>query len=420
MFKSLVNDKNICAVIHRRAGKDVFCVEAWVLRGLKRIGTHVYLFPLHKQARSVIWQGMDFDGIPFMSSIPDALVSKKNEARMEIELFNGSKLVLAGSNNYDGLMGTNPISIIYSEFSLHNPLARQYLNPILVQNKGLEILQFTPRGMNHGYEVFNQVKDLPDYHVEHLNVEQTFKHDGITPIISKEDIQRAKDLGMSEEMIRQEFYVDFQVGNLGAYYTREVSDMEREGRVCTLRPNPSLPLHSIWDLGGTDATAGLLFQIDGRYINGLMQLHDTGRGLKYYLDMAERYRQSVGCAWGNHWMPHDVRQEHQGWEHTESRITQARAAGWMLQVVPKVNFEDGIEAVRYMFPRLRLDKNNCALTYRALREYQRAYKENQGIFSKKPLDNWAVHIADEIRYLAVNYRRLYDVPQPVRTYQTSQ
>ena len=43
-----------------------------------------------------------------MDAIPDALVSKKNEARMEIDLFNGSKLVLAGSNNYDGLMGTNP------------------------------------------------------------------------------------------------------------------------------------------------------------------------------------------------------------------------------------------------------------------------------------------------------------------------
>jgi hypothetical protein len=206
MFKAINENKNICAVIHRRAGKDIFCIEGWVLRGLKRIGTHVYLFPLQKQARSVIWQGMDFDGRPFMNAIPDSLVYKKNEARMEVELFNGSKLVLAGSNNYDGLMGSNPITIIYSEFALHNPLARQYLNPILVQNKGIEIINSTPRGMNHLFEVYQQVKELPDYHVEHLSVEQTFKHDGVTPIISKEDIQRAKDLGMSEELIRQEFY----------------------------------------------------------------------------------------------------------------------------------------------------------------------------------------------------------------------
>lgn len=247
--------------------KDIFSLQAWLLRGLKRVGTHVYLFPLHKQARLVIWQGLDFDGRPFMDAIPDALVAKKNEARMEIDLFNGSKLILAGSNNYDGLMGSNPITIIYSEFSLHNPLARQYLNPILVQNKGKEILQYTPRGMNHGYEVYQQVKDLPDYHIEHLSVEQTFKNDGVTPIISKSDIQRAKDLGMSEELIRQEFYVDFEVGNLGAYYTREISDMEREGRICTLKADTSLPLHSVWDLGGTDATAGFLYQVVGKYIH---------------------------------------------------------------------------------------------------------------------------------------------------------
>jgi hypothetical protein len=419
MFKALVNNLNICAVIHRRAGKDIFCIEAWAMRGLARVGTHVYLFPLHKQARSVIWQGMDFDGRPFMDAIPDALVAKKNEARMEIELFNGSKLVLAGSNNYDGLMGTNPVTIIYSEFSLHNPLARQYLNPILVQNKGKEIIQFTPRGMNHGFEVYNQVRELSDYHVEHLSVEQTYKHDGITPIISKDDIRRAKDLGMSEELIRQEFYVDFEVGNLGAYYTREMGDMDREGRICMLKPDPRLKLHSIWDLGGTDATAGLLFQVTGRYIHVLYLLHDTGKGFKHYLDLAERVRQSMGLQWGYHFGPHDIDQKHQGWESTESRLISARKHGWHFQLVPKVNLEDGIEAVRYMFSRLRIDKVNCHLLVRALREYQREWDEVKGRYDPKPLDNWAIHIADAIRYLGVQYKRLYDVPQAPSTYKTS-
>ena len=96
MFKAMVEDKNVMAVIHRRAGKDIFSLQAWLLRGLKRIGTHVYLFPLHKQARSVIWDGLDFDGRPFMDAIPTCLIAKRNEARMEITLFNGSKLILAG------------------------------------------------------------------------------------------------------------------------------------------------------------------------------------------------------------------------------------------------------------------------------------------------------------------------------------
>jgi phage terminase large subunit len=420
MFRAtVIDDKNGCMVVHRRGGKDINCMDIWLGRGLKRLGTHVYLFPLHKQARSVIWQGMDFDGRPFMEAIPDALVAKKSEARMEIDLFNGSKLVLAGSNNYDGLMGTNPVTIIYSELSLHNPLARQYLNPIMVQNEGREILQFTPRGQNHAYDTFMIIKDLPDYHVEHLSVEQTFKCDGVTPIITPAQIQRAKDMGMSDEMIRQEFYVDFDVGNLGAYFTREISDMKREGRICLLKPDLSLPLHSIWDLGGTDATAGLLFQVIGKYIHVLYLLHDTGRGLKYYLDEANKIKQSFRCEWGHHFMPHDVAQKHQGWEHAESRLMMARQHGWLIQQVPKVNFEDGIEAMRYVLPRIRLDKLNCAQALRALSEYQREYDDELARFSKAPLDNWAVHIADAFRYLSVQYKRLYDVPTPPSTYGTN-
>jgi phage terminase large subunit len=417
MFRAMVEDKNVCAVIHRRAGKDIFSIQAWLLRGLRRVGTHVYLFPLQKQARSVIWQGLDFDGRPFMDAIPTCLISKRNEARMEIDLFNGSKLILAGSNNYNGLMGSNPVTIIYSEFSLHNPLARQYLNPIIVQNKGREILQYTPRGMNHGFEVFNQVKDLPDYHVEHLSVDQTFKHDG-SPIITREDIKRAKDLGMSDELIRQEFYVDFEVGNMGAYYTREMSDMVREGRIMQLKPDPRLKLHTVWDLGGTDATAGILFQVTGKYVHILYLIHDTGRGFKSYLDEAERVRQNFGCEWGYHFGPHDIDQKHQGWEHTESRLMSARKYGWHFQMVPKVSLEDGIESVRYMFQRMRIDKINGELAIRALREFQREFDEKRGVYKKAPLENWAIHIADAFRYLAVQYRRLYDTPGAPSTYST--
>lgn len=416
LFQNLLAGKNICAVIHRRAGKDIFCVDAWLMRGLAERGAHLYLFPLTKQARSVIWQGMDQTGRPFLDAIPKQLIKRKNEARMEIELINGSLLILSGSNNYNGLMGTNPKTIIQSEYSLHNPLARDYLNPILVQNKGIEILQYTPRGMNHGFETYELLKDNPDYYVQHLSVEQTFLHDGVTRIITDEDLQKARARGMSEEKIRQEFMCDFEVGNQGAYFTREMSDMMTEGRIGRFPVNPNSPLHSVWDLGGTDATAGWLYQVDGLYINLIALLHDHGKGLRYYLDLAERYRQSFQCEWGHHWMPHDVKQGHQGWEHTESRLMQARKHGWIFQVTPDVNFEDGIEALRYMLPRVRINKDLCSLGVRALREYERAYDEIKDCYQTKPLQNWAVHIVDALRYLAVNYKRLYNIPQSQAQY----
>lgn len=418
LFKAVLEGKHALAIIHRRAGKDIACLQLWVLRALQRVGTHVYLFPLYSQARAVIWNGMDFDGKPFISNIPDAIIEHKNQARMEIQLINGSRLVLAGSNNIDSLMGTNPVTIIYSEFALHHPLARQYLNPILIQNKGLEIIQSTPRGKNHLWELYEVVRENPQYHIEHLNINQTFKHDG-SPIITLEQVEEAKKMGMSEEMIRQELFCDFDVGNIGAYFTREMSDMEIEGRITTIKPNPNLPLHTVWDLGGTDATAGWFFQIEGRYINLIHLLHDSGQGLKWYLDKAEQIRQSFGCRWGNHFMPHDINQAHQGWEQAESRLMIARKHGWHFNVTPKLNFEDGIEAMRYIFPKLRIDKLNCSIGIRAIREYQREYDESRSCYKSKPLDNWSTHIMDALRYLGVNYRRLYDTPQAPVTYTTS-
>ena len=118
-------------------------------------------------------------------------------------------------------------------------------------------------------------------------------------------------------------------------------------------------------------------------------------------------------------MPHDVKQEHQGWEQVESRLMAARKQGWFFQVTPKVNFEDGIEALRYIFPKMRVDKNNCQIGLRAMREYQREYDEIKACYKPKALDNWSTHIVDSLRYLAVNYRRLFEIPQAPRTYESS-
>lgn len=417
-LKAVLQGRNICSVIHRRAGKDTISIQAILIRALSRIGTHIYLAPLLTQIRQIIWQGMTHHGFPFLNYIPEYLIKNKNEARMEITLLNGSIIKFAGSNNFNGLMGTNPVTIIYSEYSLHNPLARQFLNPILVENGGIEICQFTPRGMNHGYDLMEYVQYNDDYLVQVLGVDQTKKLDG-TPVVTPEQIKKAKDMGMSEEMIRQEFYVDFEVGNQGAYFTREMTDMKNDGRARTLRPIPGLPLHTCWDLGGTDQTACWLFQVDGRYINILDVIHDHGYGLKHYLEKAELIRQRLNLSWGQHFMPHDIKQGHQGWENTESRLMKARREGWTFIITPKVNVIDGIEAMRSVLPYTRINMPTCDIGMRALREYQREYDEVKAKFKKTPMDNWAIHLADAFRYLSINYRRLFVMPSGGNTKYTS-
>jgi len=416
MFKALARELNILAVIHRRAGKDIVSLQMIVLRALKRVGTHVYLFPYTVQARNVCWEGMDFTGKPFISNIPACLIAKKNDARMQLTLINGSRIIFCGSNNLDPIIGSNPVTLVYSEFALHHPLARQYLNPILIQNKGIEVIQSTPRGKNHLFELYETVKDNPAYHIEHLSIKETFKCDG-SPIITDQMASQARKMGMSDEIFRQEFMCDFDVGNQGAYFTREMQDMDREGRITEVKPNRNIPVHTAWDLGGTDGTAGWLFQTDGQYIYLLRLLQDVGKGLKHYIDLADNIRNEWGCTFGMHFAPHDILQRSQGWSEAESRLLLARRAGWNFQVTPKLDIDDGIEAMRFIFPKIKIDKIGCALGIRAMREYQRHYNEKKAIFEPKPLHNWASHPMDALRYLSINYRRLFDTPQEPRPYQ---
>jgi len=415
-LKALKNGKNCFLIVHRRAGKDVICMQMLLLRAMQRVGTHLYMAPMTTQIRQIIWKGLDADGRPFINAIPEGLIVKKNDARMELELINGIRIVFCGSNNISGVIGTNPVTIVYSEFSLHHPMARPYLNPILIQNGGVEIINTTPRGRNHCYDLYQVVKDNPKYFVQHLGVEETFDHNG-TRIISDAQIQEARDMGMSDEMINQEFFCSFDSGDIGSYFTREMADMEREGRILPIKPNPNLPVNTCSDLGGTDSTSMWLFQLEGGYIHLLALLHDSGHGLKYYLEWADRLRKQWGCNWGTHFGPHDIAQKHQSWEQAESRLMQARKAGWHFQVTPKLDIEDGIEAMRYVFPKVKVNTTECELGIRAMREYRREYDEVNAVFKPKPLHNWASNPMDALRYLSINYRRLYDVPSPARRYE---
>ena len=59
------------------------------------------------------------------------------EQEMLIEFKSGSVWQLVGSDNYNSLMGSPPRGIVYSEYSIANPMAWAYLMPILYNSKSI-------------------------------------------------------------------------------------------------------------------------------------------------------------------------------------------------------------------------------------------------------------------------------------------
>lgn len=196
--------KRAVAVWHRRAGKDSTGLNLTARDMFKRVGTYWHMFPEQAQARKAIWNGIDREGRRIINQfLPPEIRTRTASQEMLIELKNGSIWQMAGSDNYDSLVGSNPCGVVFSEYSIANPAAWDYIRPILVENDGWALFIYTPRGRNHGYELFQMALGNDDWLAERLTIEDT-------GILSEEDMQAERDSGMSENKIRQEYYCDFE------------------------------------------------------------------------------------------------------------------------------------------------------------------------------------------------------------------
>lgn len=199
--------KRGCAVWHRRAGKDSVALNLTARDMFRRVGTYWHLFPEQTQARRAIWNGIDRDGRRILDQfLPPPVRRRISAQEMLIETVNGSVWQMAGSDNYDSLVGSNPVGVVFSEWSLANPEAWEYIRPILVENDGWALFIYTPRGRNHGHATYLQALDSPAWFCERLTVEDT-------GLIRPELIEEERRCGMSEAKIRQEFHCSFEAAN---------------------------------------------------------------------------------------------------------------------------------------------------------------------------------------------------------------
>ena len=91
---------------------------------------------------------------------------------MKIRLKNGSVLQIMGTDQIINV-GINPVGCVFSEFSLQDPKTWAFTRPILRENGGWAIFNFTPRGKNHAYELYLMAKNNPDWFCQKLTIDDT-------------------------------------------------------------------------------------------------------------------------------------------------------------------------------------------------------------------------------------------------------
>jgi hypothetical protein len=388
--------KRAIYVWHRRAGKDLEALNIIMHEAVfGAIGTYWHIFPSYAQGAKSIWQETNSKGRKYIDYIPKELIAKKNEKELKITLKNGSIYQIVGSDNPDSLRGAGIKGAVFSEFAEQDPRVWGTIQPMLLENNGFAMFNFTPKGQNHAYELFKMAQKMPEvWHSEIKTAEET-------GVFTKEQLEQVKSEILSEgktlDFFNQEFLCSFNNPIEGAYYSKIIDDLEKQGRIGDYPWERRLPVYTFWDLGVGDATTIWFAQFIRNEIRIIDYIEDNNKGLDSYIKEVK----DKPYIYQDHYAPHDivVREFTNG----KSRIETALELGLRFLITPKLSVDDGINAVRAMLPKCFFNEATTRRGLLALKNYKKEFDNKNNTFKLQPKHDWASHGADAFRYLAISY-----------------
>ncbi len=232
---------------HRRAGKDVFSMSLAAHEARRRVGTYFHFLPTHAQAKRALWNGIDpHRGQRFIDIAFGDLEVGRNNTEMLIELHNGAHWQLLGSDNYNRIVGSNAVGVVFSEWALCDPRAWDFIRPIIRENGGWAVFITTYRSRNHAWQMVQNLRNNPEWFVDVRGVDQTVDING-NRILTDADIQAERDSGMSEALVQQEYYCNPQAQSDGAIYGAAVDAIRQDDQRQRAYWMPDRPVYCVWN-----------------------------------------------------------------------------------------------------------------------------------------------------------------------------
>jgi len=390
--------KRIIMVRHRRAWKDKACFNIIVKKAMEDVWIYYYVFPTYSQGKKAAWDWIDKDWWKTINHIPNEILKRKNDTEMKVELINGSIIQIIWSDNVDSIVWTNPIGIVFSEYSLQSPAVWDFLRPILAENGWRAIFNFTPRWDNHAKELLDMAKENPDWMVSIQTVDDT---KAIAPEVLESERREIIQKNGSDAIFQQEYYCSFDAGINGSYYAEILTQLEQAWRRTTLPYDPALDVFTAWDLWINDSTAIRFRQRLGKEIRIIDYYENNGEWLSHYVWMLKEkpYR------YWTTWLPHDAQAKSlQTGKTTAEKLEEYGFTD--IQIVPRLAVLDGINSARGILPYCWFDREKTERGWKCLKNYHKELDEKRQAF-KWPDHDWSSHGADAFRYLAV-VNELYD------------
>jgi phage terminase large subunit len=182
----------------------------------------------------------------------------------------------------------------------------------------------------------------------------------------------------------------------GAIFAREMQMAELDGRITKVGYDPMKPVHAVFDLGWSDATAIWFVQFIGMETRLIRYHEDNQKIISDYLAKMQTY----GYMYDTLWLPHDA--ENRTLAAAGRSIDQiVRGAGYKTKIIPRTPIVDSINAARTLFRNCWFDRENCYDGLQCLRHYRYEVDPDTKMFSKNPLHDQFSHGADAFRMLGL-------------------
>lgn len=398
----------------RRAGKDLTDLHTTLAMAHDRVALYWHCLPVYEQARKACWMAFLQDGTGrrlmdnvFPREIRNSPDAWSPRAEMLVELKNGSIVQFVGSDSIDRLVGSGPYGVNFSEYSLSKPTAWPLIRPILRQNGGWATFIYTPRGKNHGWDLFQMAKKRP-----HPGWFLSYKDIYTLGIYSRTEADRILEEerleGMPEELVRQEYLCDFTAANVGSYYGDLLEQLRIRGTLDQPFEHGRDEVISVWDLGVSDSTAIWLFRVTMNGIEFIAHYENNSQPLSHYFDwLYDVIGPQLRLTYKAHYFPHDAKARTLQTNVSTLQLAVKEVRSRDLQptgkvkLAPKLDVMDGIRAARWLLQQEIKFHPRCKDGVEALAQYHRDWDEDTKSFSKMPAHDWSSHTADAFRYGAL-------------------
>src|SRR5690606_3822437 len=124
---------------------------------------------------------------------------------------------------------------------------------------------------------------------------------------------------------------------------------------CPVPYDPTLKVHTIWDLGWNDKMAIGFVQTAASSVRFIDYIEDSHRTYESYVQEIKAKGYNLAKAW----LPHDGKARNPQTGKSPIELLNAFGLEADANGVPDIGVKAGIEAARQMFPRVYFDKDKC-------------------------------------------------------------